>query len=74
MGRQILCPLTRCSDAQMKVLSADTGKARDMARRNPLTASEGKTVSLVALHMHAIARLISGGCYEGETVTTDGLR
>lgn len=45
MAHQTPHLLTRCSDAQTKVLSADTEMALDMARQKPLTQLEEKTVS-----------------------------
>lgn len=55
MAHQTPHPLTRCCDAQTKVLSADTEILEDMARQKPLMQLEEKMVSLyvVVLHMHA---------------------
>lgn len=64
MAHQTPRPLTRCCDAQTKVLSADTETAQDMARQKPLMLLEEKMVSpdLVFLQMHA--SFTFKGCYK----------
>lgn len=49
MARRIPHPLTRCCDAQTKVLSADMQTAQDMARQRPPTQLEEKMGPAVLL-------------------------
>lgn len=66
MAHQTPHLLTRCSDAQMKVLLADMEMALGMARQKPLTQLEEKMVSRIWCFTHAcnlnfyIQGLVSG--------------